>query len=164
MSNQFVNIKEFEGYYQSDEYGNIKSVRSNKLLSASTKKPYLGVTLCVDGKKYYKSPHRIVAEHFVPNPENKPEVNHLDGNKHNNYYKNLAWSTKKENKQHAIKTGLVEYHKRIDCFKSHIILDTRTGVFYNSITEAAKYNNRMPNSLARTLNNGRAASYHLKRV
>ena len=55
------------------------------------------------------STHRIVAETFIPNPHNKPQVNHLDGNKLNNHVTNLEWVTASENMQHAHKNGLVTH-------------------------------------------------------
>lgn len=55
--------------------------------------------------------HREVAKAFVPNPDNKPSVNHIDGNKHNNCATNLEWATSSEQMQHAVKTGLIDYSK-----------------------------------------------------
>jgi hypothetical protein len=60
--------------------------------------------LTVNGKHFYI--HRLVATLFVPNPDNKPCVNHIDGNKCNNHYSNLEWLTQAENNRHAIDTGL----------------------------------------------------------
>lgn len=64
-----------------------------------------GYQLVVIGKETW-SIHRIVATTFVPNPENKPEVNHIDGNKQNNAASNLEWVTRAENVQHAVEHGL----------------------------------------------------------
>ena len=58
------------------------------------------------GNNRMKSVHRLVAETFIPNPENKRTVNHKDGDKHNNVYTNLEWATYQENSQHACNTGL----------------------------------------------------------
>ena len=67
---------------------------------------YRHVTLTINKDKYTKKVHRLVAIAFIPNPENKPEVNHLDGDKLNNDVTNLAWVTTEENTRHAEEMGL----------------------------------------------------------
>jgi hypothetical protein len=75
-------------------------------LSQCISNDYLLVTLSKDAKSTTKTVHTLVAEHFVPNPLNKSEVNHRDGNKRNNWYWNLEWNTHVENMHHAYKNGL----------------------------------------------------------
>lgn len=86
--------------------GRIRRDGVNKDHSVRDKKGYLTVDLYEHGKRRTERVHRLVAEAFVPNPDNKPEVNHKDGNKHNNNADNLEWVTKKENCEHAWNNGL----------------------------------------------------------
>lgn len=103
-----------EGYDGLYEVSNTGKVRSNNYMAKGKQKEmkpwnnrgYLRVTLWKDGKKANKLLHRLVAEAFIPNPENKPEVNHKNGNKLKCEVENLEWSTRKENLYHADTTGL----------------------------------------------------------
>lgn len=80
--------------------------RKEKILKPYISRGYYQVSLCIDGKYRHFQVHRLVAEAFIPNPENKPQVNHIDGNKLNNDISNLEWVTRSENQLHAYKTGL----------------------------------------------------------
>lgn len=86
--------------------GRIRRVGSNVDHSVRNSKGYLITDLYENGTRNTVRVHRLVAEHFVPNPSSKPEVNHIDGNKNNNDVSNLEWVTKKENCRHAWNTGL----------------------------------------------------------
>lgn len=82
-------------------YGNYKNKHGIQL-QGTTNKGYL---LVYTGKSQERI-HRLVAEAFIPNPENKEEINHIDGFKNNNFVENLEWATRLENMQHAVRTGL----------------------------------------------------------
>jgi hypothetical protein len=88
---------------------------------------------------------RLVANAYLPNPENKPTINHIDGNKENNCLLNLEWNTYSENNQHAIDNNLhpltdkMRQSRRDSSEKlKKIILDFNTGVFYIGADDAAK--------------------------
>lgn len=88
--------------------GKVRRCGSDEDHSTKNTKGYLTIDLYSNGKRSTKRVHRLVAEEFVPNPDNKPEVNHIDGNKHNNNASNLEWVSKQENCRHAWDNGLVK--------------------------------------------------------
>ena len=92
--------------YMIDEYGNVYSKKHGILSPKKNHDAYLRIQLWSGGKCEFVSIHRLVAETFLPNPNNLPFVNHKDGNKHNNKVDNLEWCTQKENIMHAWSTGL----------------------------------------------------------
>ena len=98
-------IKGFESY----EVSNTGKIRRNGHEKAVTDyNGYYHVDLYRNGKRITKRINRLVAETFIPNPLNLPEVNHKDGNKHNNSVNNLEWVTKSENMKHAFRSGLAK--------------------------------------------------------
>lgn len=101
-------IKEYEGLYQVSNYGNIKSFKrkTRNLKPYKTYRGYYGIKLCKNHQTKQFFVHRLVAEAFIPNPYNKPQVNHINGNKTDNNIVNLEWATSSENIIHAYSTGL----------------------------------------------------------
>jgi hypothetical protein len=97
--------------YLVDEKGNVFSLFTGKYLKSSESKTgYLVVNIRTNNKRSPCYIHRLVAQAFIDNPENKPEVNHKDGNKHNNHVDNLEWVTNQENITHSVGTGLLPRH------------------------------------------------------
>lgn len=119
MQEIWKDIEGYEGLYQVSNLGNIKSLKRKTwngyifvqkedliLKPGLNAKKYLYVSLSKDNKTHTYRVHRLVAQTFIPNPENKPQVNHIDGNKSNNNVDNLEWCTNSENQIHAFKLGL----------------------------------------------------------
>lgn len=99
-------IKDYEDLYLVSSCGCVFSIKRKKYLLPQQGVHYLQVQLNKNGKGVTKTIHRLVALAFVTNPSNKPEVNHIDGNKLNNNAYNLEWVTSSENSIHAILLGL----------------------------------------------------------
>lgn len=119
-------ISGYEGLYQVSSIGRIKTLGHNrskyypkkekirKLGTSGAKgNDYASVILCKDGITRPFRVHRIVAKEFIPNPLNKPHINHKNGNRFDNSVENIEWSTRSENQIHAYKTGLQPSQKGI---------------------------------------------------
>lgn len=109
-------IRGYEGLYQVSNLGHVKSFQNGKeymLKPKRCKKGYMDVTLCKNGKHKTFRLNRLVALAFVDNPENKPEVDHINTDKTNNRADNLCWVTRVENTARAIANGL--YKSGADC-------------------------------------------------
>lgn len=105
----------YEGIYKISEYGDVVSLkrecgfgsrREEKPKTISIKKGYASVALCREKTIKHFLLHRLVAQAFIPNPENLPQINHIDGNKINNNFKNLEWCDRSHNQIHARKLNL----------------------------------------------------------
>lgn len=112
MDEIWKDIEGYEGRYQISNYGRVKSfVRTERLLNPRNRgNGYPSVHLSKDGEAKEYFVHRLVAEAFLPNPNNYPIVNHIDSNKANSNVNNLEWTTEKGNMQHASKQGNMRYH------------------------------------------------------
>lgn len=107
MKEIWKDIRDFEGLYQVSNLGRVRRVGKGQgtkcsILRHKTNLAYDGVSLHRNNQPFNKNIHRLVAETFVPNPENKTQVNHKDGNKKNNRVDNLEWVTSKENARHSV--------------------------------------------------------------
>lgn len=95
--------KDIEGFdgYQISTWGNVRNKHGQILKPYRNDKGYLKIGLMKNGKNHKKRINRLVAKAFITNPYDLPQVNHKDGNKENNSYTNLEWTTNEINAKHA---------------------------------------------------------------
>lgn len=157
MEEIWKDIEGFEGLYQVSNLGRVKSLeryvyhgdkamlRKERIRRPYDNQGYWNLTINKDGKEYHTTIHQLVAKAFVPNPDNKPVVNHIDGDKKNNRADNLEWVTVAENARHAIKMGLISAEQcRINGRKSIDATAIRvkcedTGQLFESIIAVKRY-------------------------
>ena len=112
---EFKDVPGYEDIFQISRNGDIYSKRTNKVLKTHIgKRGYRMIATKIGGRKGVCKTlkmHRLVALTYIPNPENKEHVNHIDGDKLNNNASNLEWNTPRENIQHAERTGLSKHPK-----------------------------------------------------
>jgi len=114
-------------------YGHTRTKKAQVLRTNINWKGYHAVKLQINGKKYNRMVSRLVAQTFIPNPENKPEVNHKFGNKNDNRASQLEWNTGSENVQHAKDTGL-DPQKGETHWKTHLSNEEVLQIFNSSET------------------------------
>lgn len=114
MEETWKDIKNYENKYLISNLGNVRSLKDgwgnkqNKYLKKlENKQGYYFVILSKNGIEIAYLISRLVAQVYIPNPKNKPQVNHIDGNPKNNNINNLEWVTASENKKHAYRIGLI---------------------------------------------------------
>ena len=155
MTEEWKDIKGCEGRYQVSTLGRVRSlpryvnnhtgqllVKGKILKQRPDFKGYMRIDILDNnGKKKYMGIHRLVAETFIDNPLNKPQVNHIDGIKSNNVVSNLEWVTNGENQKHAFRLGLNKVTGRAGRPKRKVAKIGKQGEvieIYNSIAEAGR--------------------------
>ena len=174
---EWRDIEGYEGHYAVSNMGRIKSL--DRILPHKThgtwhikerilkqgytgpdrKRPYMSVALNVgEGNLVCIKVHRAVAQAFIPNPEGKPEVNHIDGNKQNNRSDNLEWVTAKENMDHAWSHGLCD---NVGKTNSRPVQCIETGIIYPSIYAAERMMHATHGAIGHAVRKGYAScGYH----
>lgn len=162
---EWRDVEKYEGYYRVSDIGRVKSVdrlvmnrwnnkeiiKSRIMCQHKNDRGYLSVHLSKENVRKHPRVNRLVAIAYIPNPENKPEVGHVFGNKQDNRAVSLKWETRLENMQHAFRTGLITSIKGEDSKSSKLtekeVLEIRASSL--SQKELAKIYNCDPSNIRR---------------
>lgn len=139
-------IAECNGEYIVSTHGRVKSLKFGKeriLKPNLNTQGYPIVGICLNGKLISRTIHKLVALSFIPNTENKPQVNHKNGIKTDNNVANLEWVTRSENVKHAWDNGLFEDKRRAISISAKLhhskpVKDLYTDIIYDSLSEACR--------------------------
>ena len=129
-------VKDFEGLYEVSNLGRVKTLPRSRvkggILKPSTNKwGYLNCILWKNGKRKFFPIHRLVADAFIPNPEGKSTINHIDCDRKNNRAENLEWCTQKENVNHSVNLG---HYENVGATKKPVIqYDSNANLIVSSI-------------------------------
>lgn len=177
MLEEWRDIAGFEGKYQVSNFGRVRSLSYNKtgrtkvLSTRESNCGYCMVNIQVNAKSKGFLVHRLVAQAFIPNNFNKPEVNHINGNKLDNRVENLEWVTGRENVRHyhhvlCDKPFMLPSGRGVGWQRKPVIC-VETGERYDSISSAAKAMGVCERAISRLLNNPSnrhtVKGYHWKR-
>lgn len=159
-------IDNIETDYDINELGEIYSHKTNKILTGTIYNTgYKMVRLTIEGKKKGYAIHRLVAQTFIPNPDNLPVVNHKDGNKLNNHMNNLEWVSQSKNRQHAIQTKVsklaTEKREKIKDINENDWIRYKDTTYLVSI-DGEVYNEKTKILLKQTPNNSGYIRYTLR--
>ena len=152
----WADIEGYASHYQISTFGRGKSFFRGKVRIL---KPFVdknGYLQLMFGRCNKFKVHRLVAQAFIPNPDGKPQINHIDGNKMNNHVSNLEWCTSIENNRHAVKIGLMK--SGADCRDAKL---TNEQVAWCRRVHISGDREFGTNALARKLGVSRAAMYLL---
>ena len=138
----WASIKNYEGLYEVSNFGNVRSLKFGKiryLKPAKNQKGYYFVKLCKNGIVKYFKVHRLVANAFIPNPKNLPQINHIDENKTNNKASNLEWCTNQYNKRYSCAKNVmgIGENGRKTILLGATVDGEKMGFSYSNISKAA---------------------------
>ncbi len=150
----------YEDIYTIDIFGNVIRKKDGKEVPQQKNKfGYMNVPLYKDGKQRQYKVHRLIAQAFILNPQNKEQVNHIDGDKTHNVVWNLEWVTSKENNVHASDIGLIRIAQKV--------MIVETGEVFNSLGSCARKIGGNTGDISRCLHSRGTKThkgYHFERV